>query len=61
MASVRRHQKLPPHWTDPVPASSRMDAPLAKVEAISNVGSASVITYFRKGKKCCTAAAGRED
>ncbi|GAB0207045.1 epimerase family protein SDR39U1 [Grus japonensis] len=61
MASVRRCQKLPPCQTEPVPASSKMDPPLAKAETISNGGSASVITYLRKGKNCCATAAGREE
>jgi len=53
---VRRDQELPLCQTELVPASSRMDLPLAKFEAISNTGSASVITYRRKAKKLCTAA-----
>ena len=61
LASVRRYQKLFPCWTEPVPASSEMDPLLAKAEPISNVGSASVIAYLRKGKKCYTTAAEREE
>ncbi|KAM9590860.1 uncharacterized protein ACIBXB_005909 [Morphnus guianensis] len=34
-----------------MPAGSKTDPPLAKAEPISNSGSASVITYLRKGKK----------
>ena len=60
MTSVGRHQKLPPHQTEPVTASSKTDPPLAKAEPISNVGSTSVATYLGKGKKCC-AAARREE
>ena len=36
---------------EPMPASSKTDPPLAKAEPISNSGSASGITYLRKGKK----------
>jgi len=36
VASVRRHQKLPPSWTQLVPASSKMDPSLAKPELISD-------------------------
>ena len=60
MASVRRHQKLPPCQTETETAGSKTDPLLAKAEPISNVGSASVTTYLRKGKKCC-AAGGREE
>jgi len=34
-----------------VPAGSKTDLPLAKAEPISDNGSASVITYLRRGKK----------
>ncbi|GAB0206480.1 hypothetical protein GRJ2_003113600 [Grus japonensis] len=34
-----------------MPASSKTDPPLAKAEPISDNGSASVITYLRRGKK----------
>ena len=61
VASVRRHQKLLPCWTEPVPAGSKMDLLVAKAEPVSDVGSTSVIPYLRKGKKCCVAAAGREE
>ena len=61
VASVRRCQKLPPCWTEPVPAGSKMDPPLAKAEPISNIGSISVITYLRKGKNCCTTAAEKQE
>ncbi|KAK4810988.1 hypothetical protein QYF61_014460 [Mycteria americana] len=60
VASVRRRQKLPLCPTEPVPASSKMDPPLAKAEPISDSGSASVITYLRRGKNCCTTAARGE-
>lgn len=50
MAFVRRHQKLQPHQTEPVPDSSKMDPPLSRAEPISDVGSAFVITYLRTGK-----------
>jgi len=36
-----------------------MDPLVAKAEPISGSGSASVITYLTRGKKCCTAAAQR--
>ncbi|KAK4829029.1 hypothetical protein QYF61_001804 [Mycteria americana] len=36
---------------EPMPAGSKMDPPLAKAEPISDGGSASVITYLRRGKK----------
>ena len=61
MTAVRRHQKLPPCQAEPVPASSKTDLPLAKAEPVSDVGSAFVITYLRKGKNCCATAAGREE
>lgn len=35
-----------------------MDPALAKAEPLSKTGGISVITYLRKGKKCCTAAMG---
>jgi len=57
--TVRKHQKLFPHRTELVPARSKTDPPLNKTKPISDVGSASVITDLRNGKKCC-AAAGRE-
>ncbi|GAB0204350.1 epimerase family protein SDR39U1 [Grus japonensis] len=34
-----------------MPEGSKIDSPLAKAEPISNGGSASVITYLRRGKK----------
>lgn len=52
MASVKRHQKLPPCWAESIPAGSEKDALLAKVESLSNIGSISVIIYLRWGKKC---------
>ena len=51
MASVRSCEKLPPSLIKPVPAGSKMDLPLAKTKPISNSGSASMITYLRKGRK----------
>ena len=61
VASLRRDQGIPPCLTEPVPAGSKMDLPLAKAEPISNSGSASGITYLRRGKSYCTAAiAARE-
>jgi len=37
---------------EPVPAGSKTAPPLAKAKAISGGGSASGITYLRRGKKC---------
>jgi len=51
VASVRSCQKLPPCLIKPVPAGSKMDPPLAKAKPSSDGGSASVITYLRKGRK----------
>jgi len=41
---------------EPMPASSKMDPPLAKAEAITDGGSASGITELRRGKKTCATA-----
>ena len=49
VASVRRHQKLPPCETEPVPVGSRMDLLLPKAEPISDPGHAFATTYLRKG------------
>ncbi|KAK4816053.1 hypothetical protein QYF61_011061 [Mycteria americana] len=54
-------QKLPLYPTEPMPAGSKMDLLLAKAEPISDGGSASVITYLRRGKKTCATADGREE
>jgi len=51
VASVRRHQELPPCQAEPVPTDFKTDPPLAKAEPISNVGYTSVIACLRKGKK----------
>ena len=51
VASVRRCQKLPLHLIKPMPAGSKTDPLLAKAEPISDRGSASGITYLRKGKE----------
>jgi len=61
VASVRRHQELPPCQTEPMPAGSKTDPLLAKAEPTSCGGSASVIMYLRRGKNCWATAAGRED
>jgi len=53
VASVRSCEQLPPCLTEPVPAGSKMDPPLAKAEPISDIGSASGITYLRRGRKNC--------
>lgn len=52
-------QKLPSCRTDPVLAHSE-DLPSTKAEPISDVDSASVITYLRKDNNPCTAA-GKEE
>ena len=44
-----------------MPAGSKTDWPLIKAELFSNSGSASVITYLRRGKNCCGTAFGREE
>jgi len=51
VASVRSCEKLPPCLIKPVPASSKMDPPLAKAKPISDGGSASGITQLRRGRK----------
>ncbi|KAK4805327.1 LOW QUALITY PROTEIN: hypothetical protein QYF61_018190 [Mycteria americana] len=56
VASVRRHQELPPCPTKPVPAGSKTDPKLPKAEPISDIDGTSVITYLIKGKKHCAAA-----
>lgn len=61
MASLRRHQKLLPRLTESVSDGTKTDLLLAKAETISDVGSISVIIYFKKHKKCCTTAAGRDE
>lgn len=55
-----RCQELFPCWTETVPANSKMDPPGAKDKSIRDAGGASVITYLRKSKKCCTAAVRKE-
>ena len=44
VAFVGRCQKLPPHPTESMPASSKMDPSLAKAKPISDVGSTFVVT-----------------
>jgi len=56
VASVRSCEKLPPCLIMPVPAGSKTDPSLAKAEPISNGGSASGMTYFRREKKCSEAS-----
>jgi len=51
VASGRSWEKLPTYLIQPVPAGSKMDPPLAKAKPINNGGTASVITYLRRGKK----------
>jgi len=54
---VRSCEKLPPCPIEPMPAGSKTDPLLAKAKPINNGGSASVITYLRRGKT----AAEREE
>jgi len=51
VVSVRSCEKLPPCVIKPVPDGSKMNPPLAKAKPISDSGSASVITYLRRGRK----------
>jgi len=44
-------EKLPPHLIRPVPADSKTDLLLPKAKPIGDSGSASVITYLRRGRK----------
>lgn len=50
MASGRRHQKLHPYQTDPLPAGSKIDSLLAKAEPISEAGGIPGKMYLRRGK-----------
>ncbi|KAK4823683.1 hypothetical protein QYF61_005654 [Mycteria americana] len=52
---------VPCTHSKPMPASSKTDLPLAKAKPISDGGSASVITYLRRGKSCCTTATAAEE
>jgi len=61
VASLRSCKKILRCLMEPMPAGSKMDPPLAKAEPISDGGSASGITYLRRGKGCCTTAAGIEE
>jgi len=54
VASVRSCEKLPPCLIKPVPAGSKMDLMLAKTKEVSDSGSASVVTYLRRGRKNCS-------
>ena len=56
MASVRTCQELPLCPIEQMPAGSNTDPPLAKAEPIGDGGSASGITYLRRGEKTCTTA-----
>jgi len=51
VVSVRSCEKLPLCLIKPVPASSKMDPPLAKAKPISDSGSTSGITCLRREKK----------
>ena len=50
MASVRSCQKIPLCLTETMPASSKMDPPLAKAEPISGGGSTSGMTQLTSKK-----------
>ena len=51
VSSKRSCQKLPLCPTEPMPAGSKADPPLAKAEPVRDGGSTSVIMYLKKGKK----------
>jgi len=51
VASVRSCRKLPPCLIRPVPDGSKTDLLLPKAKPISDGGSTSGITYFRRGRK----------
>jgi len=51
VASVGSCKKLPSCPTEPTPAGSKTDALLAKAKPVSDSGSASGITYLRRGIK----------
>lgn len=55
VVSMRKCQKLPPMVDRAVPGSFK-DPMLAKFETTNGIGSMSVITFLRKGKKHCTEA-----
>lgn len=64
VASVGSFPKFqfPPCPTEPIPASSKMDPPLAKAEPIINAGSTSGIMDLRRDeRKYCTTVSGREE
>ncbi|GAB0178358.1 zinc finger and BTB domain-containing protein 5 [Grus japonensis] len=56
VASVRRHQELPPCEIQLVTACSKTDLPLPKAGPISQAGGASAIMCLRKRKSHCAAA-----
>ena len=58
---MRRCQKLPPCWKQPMSASSKMDPLLAKAEPISKAGDTPVVTCLTECKKHCTTAAVGEE
>lgn len=60
MASVKT-QEAALCLIDVVSTDSKTDPPPAKAEPVSSAGSASEITYVRKGKNCCATEAGREE
>ena len=61
VASVRSCEKLSPYLIEPMLAGSKTDPLLANTKPISIGGSASVITYLRRGKTCSEMAVERED
>jgi len=58
---VRSCEKLSPCLIKPVPATSKMDPPLAKAKPVSDSDSTSVITYLRREKKHCSKLAVRRE
>jgi len=61
VASVRSCWKLPPCLVEPMPATSKMDPPLAKAKPISDSGSSSGIMYLRKEKSAVQNFCQREE
>jgi len=51
---------MPPSQKELVSDGCKTDLPLATAEPISDVVSVSVVMYLRRGKTCCTLAAGRD-
>jgi len=60
MAFVKRDHELLSRYTQLFPVRSKRTPLLVKSELINDTGVAPTITYSRKGKKHCVAAAVRE-